>query len=93
MPSKSEREALRVHHRRRRYPHEGGCPRCRETLLCNVCGRDLEAGPLARIPKRCTNGRCIECHDAVCTPGGTDAPGHAFGSRERAEAQARKRGA
>lgn len=55
------------------YPHPGGCEECRDRRVCNVCGR----------PERhCTNGRCRECHDHVCTAQGDVAPGHGFGSRE-----------
>jgi hypothetical protein len=85
-----ERDAMREHHRQRQFPHVGGCPRCREIALCNVCGCDLEA--IRGTPKRCTNGRCINCHNTVCTPGEIDAPGHGFGSRERAERAAQREG-
>jgi hypothetical protein len=43
------------------YPHEGGCPQCRELRVCNSCGAAL-AGDLGR----CTNGRCGTCHRLVC---------------------------
>lgn len=57
------------------YPHEGGCEECRERRVCNVCG-----GP----ERHCTNGRCRDCHNHVCTEGGDVAPGHALGTREDA---------
>lgn len=54
----------------RPYPHEGGCPRCRELRVCNYCGCSIvgDSG-------RCTNGRCSMCHAGICGSG--DA--HGFG--------------
>jgi hypothetical protein len=54
------------------YPHEGGCPSCRDARRCNACGGPLDA-------HRCTNGRCGRCHAAHCTPGGNTTPGHGYG--------------
>lgn len=68
------------------WPHEGACPGCREAHVCNVC-----ASPIRRA-SRCTNGRCLQCHAAACTPGGATSPGHGFGSHEAAlRALARRR--
>jgi hypothetical protein len=57
------------------YPHEGGCPQCRELRVCNACGAAL-AGDLGR----CTNGRCGKCHRTRCvmTAGGST---HGYGLR------------
>lgn len=52
------------------FPHAVACPDCRDSKVCNFCG--------APDP-RCTNGRCMKCHDGVCTPGGLDGPGHGSG--------------
>lgn len=38
---------------------------------CEVCGKETNR------QTRCTNGRCLECHRAHCTPGGATSPGHA----------------
>jgi hypothetical protein len=38
---------------------------------CEVCGTPTERRT------RCTNGRCLKCHRAHCTPGGVTSPGHA----------------
>lgn len=59
------------------YPHEGGCPCCREQGRCNVCGAQIQAST------RCSNGRCLRCHDRVCTPGGIAGPGHGYGAPDR----------
>lgn len=51
---------------------------------CNVCGGHLRSG-------RCTNGRCLDCHREMCTPGGSTSPGHGRGwptTAERAAASA-----
>lgn len=68
------------------WPHAGGCVQCRRLGLCNVCGHPLMPST------RCTNGRCVQCHELVCTGGGTDSPGHGCGSPEAAlKAAARRR--
>lgn len=54
------------------FPHEGACTACCAAHKCNYCGGTLASG-------NCTNGRCIPCHDRVCTPGGSTSPGHDFG--------------
>jgi hypothetical protein len=86
MSNHSDREALRAHHRQQPFPHEGGCVRCREVMLCNVCGNILRAW------ESCTNGRCEPCHLNVCGAGGSSDPGHGFGPRSRAERAADLRG-
>lgn len=58
------------------FPHPGGCDDCRVERQCNCCGVAITA------TTRCTNGRCHNCHVHVCTPGGTVAPGHGYGTRE-----------
>ena len=63
------------------YPHEGGCKECQRQKVCNVCGRDA-----SQTFGRCTNGRCLDCHQAVCTLGGSTGPGHGYGTRADAEA-------
>jgi hypothetical protein len=55
------------------YPHEGACVACREAKRCNYCGKEITPS------SRCTNGRCLTCHGAICTPGGITGPGHGFG--------------
>ncbi len=42
---------------------------------CEVCDKDI-----SKDPKRCTNGRCGDCHSRYCTPGGNDSPGHGRGT-------------
>jgi hypothetical protein len=37
---------------------------------CEVCGKAITRRT------RCTNGRCLDCHRAHCTPGGVTSPGH-----------------
>lgn len=59
----------------RPYPHEGGCVECRRVAVCNYCGKP------AALMTRCTNGRCRECHSAICTPGGITSPGHNYGKQ------------
>jgi len=59
------------------YPHEGGCPGCRDARVCNVCGGAFGVGKLGG---RCTNGRCSRCHQEHCTPGGQTTPGHGYGA-------------
>lgn len=41
--------------------------------LCEVCGDETDQST------RCTNQRCLACHDAHCTDGGNDSPGHGRG--------------
>lgn len=66
-------------HGDRPYPHPGACAECRADGRCNYCGHAI-----TRFDS-CTNGRCGDCHSAVCTPGGLTTPGHGFG-RQGAEA-------
>jgi len=61
------------------YPHEGGCWGCRVEMRCNVCGKEWK-DRLHFIHDRCTNGRCLDCHRKVCTPGGNDSLGHGYGN-------------
>ena len=44
------------------FPHEGGCPDCLKFRVCNACGENVQQ------IDRCTNGRCRDCHQVVCTP-------------------------
>lgn len=64
------------------FPHRGGCSGCQNLHVCSVCGHPAPA------ETRCTNGRCLDCHVAVCTPGGAVSSGHGFGSQEAARARA-----
>jgi hypothetical protein len=61
------------------YPHVGGCEYCREELLCNWCGDALATLGPGGFVERCTNGRCPDCHEKHCTPGGSTGPGHGYG--------------
>lgn len=62
-------------HVRLAFPHEGACNDCHTARRCNYCGESVT------VATRCTNGRCMTCHRDVCTPGGTTAPGHGFGTQ------------
>lgn len=55
------------------YPHEGGCEKCADLKLCNGCGT-----PIPSSAGRCTNGRCLECHQTYCGLGGSIGLGHGF---------------
>lgn len=66
------------------YPHAGGCPCCRARRVCNWCGQTRHAG--------CTNGRCGECCNNVCTGGGSTSPGHGYYRTEEQAALAAAKG-
>lgn len=72
------------------YPHEGGCNGCQESNACNCCGMPIECQRGEVGSDHCTNGRCMACHNAVCTDGGATYPGHGFGTRADAYARAEK---
>lgn len=41
--------------------------------VCITCGVETVSA------SRCTNGRCLPCHERHCTPGGSTSPGHRLG--------------
>lgn len=60
------------------YPHQGGCPGCRDARVCNVCGTSVA---FAIGVSRCTNGRCGACHHRYCTGGSDVAGDHGYWNR------------
>jgi hypothetical protein len=81
---------IQLEHIEKAYPHEPGCPQCHRHRLCNVCGTKL-IGPVGAIIG-CSNGRCLDCHAAVCCEhsnhGGE--PGHGVGTLKDATRRARE---
>jgi hypothetical protein len=61
------------------YPHEGGCPECRDARVCDACGTSVRFGVGST---RCTNGRCGACHNRYCTGGGAVDTGHGYWRQE-----------
>lgn len=72
----------RAHHTDIRFPHPARCIDCSALGLCSLCGLPATASEC------CGNGRCVPCHQAVCSPGSPMRGPHGIGTPGAAELQA-----